>query len=606
MASEIFENDDDIYMSEAFYTGLCIDVKNNFEILHEFKLQNLNTFSKRCTELSLGVQQNSVVDSLGVQQNFIVDNIFPNNKKGNETVRGIIIVIPASRINDYMNNNNEINLNLNIMNKGFKPLSDDFKNGKIYNESLGHCYFTWDKKQNICGIWDVCLHKPTGKGLGSKLMEAILDVLSANLPDDTILWLGVDMRNKNFYAVVSLYAKFGFKSPLISHTDPFGNNWIETLPYGFISMRRDNDYIDPLDINRENVLTHIKYIRRNFITINNISNNIIDIDNDDTFMDDKRLSCNLNMRFNKSFAKWLKRLSLASSSLNKDGTVTQKEISSSFFLDNPKENFNGEIIWEIIRDKKGEKTFGEEEGVNIKQARYNFHTHPREAYLSHNVKIGFPSGTDYSSILMMSLYNEIKTIFHCVITIEGIYTISIAEFWIDNFTKLQKIIRDIGVQKIQDIIKNEFNIKKEFPNNINTEQAGKIYSDYTNNKKIIHDKNGDSYPIFHVSFNTWDDIINGQVISIYYPSLYSQCFIKHKRIKEFENLQGIQQHNDYELLPPYNDEDEDNEDDEDDDELQPYDDELSDNDDEDEDNEDDEDDDELQPYDDELSDNDDW
>lgn len=550
MADEIFENDDDTYMAENLYTGLFINVENTPPIIYrELELQNLNFFSNKCTELSLGVQQNYVGEF----------KPFPINKTGNETAHGIIIVLPSSRINHYMNINNEINLNLNITyNNGFNSLLDDFKDGTIYNESLGHCYFTWDKKQNICGIWDVCLHKlRAGIGLGSKLMEAILDILLTHLPDDTILWLGIDMRNKNFYKVASLYAKFGFKSPLISDTDPFGNNWIETLPYGFISMKRINDYIDPLDINRESVLTHIKYIRRNFININNIGNIITDIDNDDTFMDDSNLSCTLNMRFNKSFAKWLKRLSLSGSSLNENGTVTQKEISSSFFLDNPKENSNGKIIWEIIRDKKVEKKFGKEEEVNVEQARYNFHTHPREAYLSNKVKIGYPSWPDYLAFLTMSLYNEIKTIFHCVITIEGIYTISITDFWINNFNRLQNLIGEIihtkDSKKIvqinkqtQDAIINNIGVPNVFPRDDikTTEQAGKIYSEYINNiGNIIHDNNGFVYsnPVFHVSFNTWDEIINGQVISIYYPTLYKQCFIKHKTIKDFEKLQGIQQ-----------------------------------------------------------------
>lgn len=539
MSGEIFENDGDTYMSESLYNGMCINVEN-IEILHELQLQNLYIFSNKCRNLSLDVQQNSVEEF----------NPFPINKTGNETARGIIIVLPSTRIKD------------NIWNKS---LLDDFRNGTIYNESLGHCYFTWDKKQNICGIWDICLHKITGKGLGSKLIESILDSLSTHLPDDTMLWLGIDMSNKIFYKVASLYAKFGFKSPLITDTDPFGNNWIETLPYGFISMKRNNDYIDPVDINRESVLTHIKYIRRNFININNIGNIITDIDNDDTFMDDRNPSCTLNMSFNKSFAKWLKRLPLSASSLNKNGTITQKEVSSSFFLDNPKENSQGKIIWEIVRDKKVDKNFGEEQSVNVQHSRYNFHTHPREAYLSHEVKIGYPSGEDYLAFLNYSLYNEIKTIFHCVITIEGIYIISIAEFWIEKFTDLQNLILDreklqasieankldpkkplkYQVNKItQDAIMNNkiINVPKVFPPNIQTrEEAGKAYSEYINTKQIIYD-NGNVYPpVFHVSFKSWDNIINGEVISIYYPTLYNQCFVKHKTIKDFEKLKGILQ-----------------------------------------------------------------
>ena len=561
MTSQIFEHDtydDDIHMSDGLYSGLYIDVENNIQILNQLKIiENLHNFSNKCRELSLGVEQN-----------FVGGNPFPNNNKGNKQKHGIIIVLPTSRINNYMNINNEINLSFNINDnsRGFKSFFDDFKHGTVFKESLGHCYITWDTKQNICGIWDVCLHRPAARGLGSKLMEAILDILSVNLPDDTILWLGIDMRAKIFDTVASLYAKFGFKSPLISGKDPFGNDWNQSLPYGFLSMVRNNDYIDPSDINRDSVMTHIKYIRRNFLNINRhiIGNIITDIDqDDDTYMDInyRTSSCTLNMIFNKSFAKWLKRLSLSASSLNEDGTVTQKEVSSSFFLDNPKEDKDGQIIWEIVRDIKGNKNIGQEESVWIDEARYNFHTHPREAYLSHKVKVGYPSAQDYITFVKMAVYDKNKTIFHCVITVEGIYTISIAEFGVANFTKLQEfILKDNGVGITQFINKNLDINKDEVQNNIQTKQAdkkvgiyyevqsnnqikqaGKNYSDYVNNMRILNDENSIDQPLFHVSFNTWDDIIKGEVISIYYPSLYNQCFIKQKTIKNYEKLNDIQQ-----------------------------------------------------------------
>ena len=565
-----YNADDDNYNAENMYTGLFINAENiPVFITEQFVLGNLIRFSKQCQELSLGVKQNYVGEYTP----------FPKNNKGNKTVRGIIIVIPISRMNHYLNNNNnEINLNLNITdNNGVNLLLDDFKNGTIYSEAIGHCYFTWDIEQKICGIWDICLHGATGKGLGSYLMEGILGALLTHLPDDIDLWLGIDVRNKYFNRVASLYAKFGFKSPLISYIDPFGNDWRQDLPYGFISMKRNNDYIDPLDINRESVLTHIKYIRRNFININKhkIGDDLTDIDIDEVDIimnNDISTSCTLNMRFNKSFARWLKRLPLSASSLNENGTITQKEISSSFFLDNPKENSDGKIIWEIIRDKKVEKKFGEELKAYPDQARYNFHTHPREGYVSNNIKISYPSPQDYIGFLNIALYNEIKTIFHCVITIEGIYTISLAEFWINHFNFLQNHIIDNKEiekynKKIEEIEKskeskelkeiekskvtppifqineqtrNAISIKAQIPNIQTIEQVGNMYSQHINNEMvgIIHDNNQNVYhePVFHVSFNSWEDIINGQVISIYYPSLYDQCFIKHKTIKNFEKL----------------------------------------------------------------------
>ena len=56
---------------------------------------------------------------------------------------------------------------------------------------------------------------------------------------------------------------------------------------------------------------------------------------------------------------------------------------------------------------------------------YNFHSHPRNAYKKYNVKLGWPSGQDYIGFLLASI--EDGTIFHMVITIEGIYIITLTK-----------------------------------------------------------------------------------------------------------------------------------------------------------------------------------
>ena len=61
---------------------------------------------------------------------------------------------------------------------------------------------------------------------------------------------------------------------------------------------------------------------------------------------------------------------------------------------------------------------------------YNFHSHPREAYETANVKFGWPSAQDYVGFLMAFL--EDGTVMHLVTTIEGMYIMSMSEYCLEN------------------------------------------------------------------------------------------------------------------------------------------------------------------------------
>ena len=83
---------------------------------------------------------------------------------------------------------------------------------------------------------------------------------------------------------------------------------------------------------------------------------------------------------------------------------------------------------------------GIEEEVDAVLNRYNFHTHPREAYIRNNVVKGWPSAQDYLGFIDL----DGNTIFHSVITLEGVYINGIGSIQY-NTSKID-IIRYKGTQ----------------------------------------------------------------------------------------------------------------------------------------------------------------
>lgn len=77
---------------------------------------------------------------------------------------------------------------------------------------------------------------------------------------------------------------------------------------------------------------------------------------------------------------------------------------------------------------------GEKEDVEVEFTRYNFHSHPHDAYIRHSVKKAWPSVTDYFGVLKLGQ----STIFHCVATLEGVYVMALSPYWAERADKIEK------------------------------------------------------------------------------------------------------------------------------------------------------------------------
>lgn len=521
------------------FTGLDINIDDNFLLSNKHNVNNminkLKFFSSRCTQMSYG----------GFNNNEEYDPI-PSTKNKN-VLRQLILSVQTDVISI---------INIEDLNQIIHLLNSD----ELLNRTLGHCYITWDRVTNICGIWDICVHEdnyPNMQKKGSILMENIMEKLAVNLPEDTILWLGVDIQNKMFANAIGLYAKFGFKDPFIEKSDPFGNRW-NNLQLGFVSLSRTNEYILQEEINKNETIKNVMYVLTQYVKINKIKLDYNSVKNfhqqvNYDIQHNLQNCCTLKCKFDTKYLKLLRVLTLMTKTLNlytqvrvnkygqqlftvAEGTATQKEKSGAFKLKANSLSQDGIVIFDIIPDRKRGFLNGTEIETQFANARYNFHTHPRETYGIFNVGIGFPSGQDYAGILSNIGY----LIFHCVITIEGIYIISLHHYWATNFENLKLLLtkyKDYISETIgKPTIEGGMEVAKNFVEGYTAEQMGKMYAQNINTRTIFPPNEKNKTPIFSCTFLSWTELENNTVIDIAYPKINDQCFAKEKSLKMYNKL----------------------------------------------------------------------
>jgi hypothetical protein len=226
----------------------------------------------------------------------------------------------------------------------------EFTSGASLIHTIGHCYITWDYTIGIIGIWDMCIHKKylDTPGYGSVALTSIIDSLNMEFPnyaavrgastlrDDNMIvkiWLCVDMANNKFSNVVHLYAKHGFSTPIVDSRDPFGNDWSNAFPNGLLCLSRNNEFMTHKDFNKEIIMNDIIYAIQE--SVSNLSlaqtNNITSIIGDN-LSEKSDIYCNMSVKFDIETINILKKFSNGNSTMNDDGSVTQKEISGAFFI----------------------------------------------------------------------------------------------------------------------------------------------------------------------------------------------------------------------------------------------------------------------------------
>lgn len=195
---------------------------------------------------------------------------------------------------------------------------------------------------------------------------------------------------------------------------------------------------------------------------------------------------------------------------NKNKTITQKEISGGLKIVGSSKKEGGLICFVLGLDEELTE-YNQEEEAGIAKSLYNFHTHPKKAYINHNVKFGWPSADDYSAFLR-SIQDNL-TIFHLVASVEGFYIISLGPYWAINYRKLDVPYEFIA--RNYDISKNAMSVK---------EYVSKV--------------NGISYGgerLFALQFSRWGSSRDFEAL---YPRWHGTCFYSEKALDLYRKFYG--------------------------------------------------------------------
>ena len=294
------------------------------------------------------------------------------------------------------------------------------------------------------------------------MMDYIVNIFTKTGRDSIILCIHIDIENKQ---LIQSVVEYGFHTPYIEGKNNLLCMLVENFPNSITGYKKD-------------VIREVDYV------VSQYNNKI----------------CKFRVKFDKDTISFLKNLCFTGYTTNKNGKTTQKEQAGFFNLRQVENNL---FIIDIIKNSIKP---GKEEGVDVSKSRYNFHTHPIEAYKSNKVKYGWPSSQDYIGFLDAKI--QYNTSFHTVISIEGLYVISFTQEALEKYSSGDL---DITKSKLKKYILDEYDhFKKKI--------SIKKYINIVNNTKYKGIK------LFVVEFITWDQ--TDKIFDIFYNKSGKNCIVK--------------------------------------------------------------------------------
>jgi len=190
-----------------------------------------------------------------------------------------------------------------------------------------------------------------GKIEGKMYLQKILEALLTYLPNDNwIFTIPSDLR---------LFIAQGFDSPLMVSETPLGDK----LGKSTLCMFRKNE-----------IMTKKIEVERVYETA--------------VFTEQPGTTCTFSFQICPYAQKFLEQLvTRAGVTFNKNKTITQKEVSGGLKIVNTKRK--GGVVCFILGLEEKLTSYNQEEEADIVKSLYNFHTHPKKAYVNHQVKFGW-------------------------------------------------------------------------------------------------------------------------------------------------------------------------------------------------------------------------
>jgi hypothetical protein len=274
------------------------------------------------------------------------------------------------------------------------PKSGKYKIGVVTVDGTSHYYVLYNTKTKVCQIGIACSNEHIGD---------VVRVLNSSFPPDFWLWVTVPLTQGSFISCLQNFVDKGFGNPYVTDRTPFG----QKLPHSVALVCRNTTGVR---VEAQRTILNVMYILQQY----------------------KTSGCSLYARFNAPALRYLRQTSGRGHTQNGNGETSQKELGGTLHVVKTVKQ-GGQIVFIIGLDESTVRP-GDEEEVHISPTRYNFHSHPKEAYVRHGVNKAWPSLTDYLGYLKLGN----ATIFHCVATIEGLYIMSFGKYWVDHLNKVSK------------------------------------------------------------------------------------------------------------------------------------------------------------------------
>ena len=359
---------------------------------------------------------------------------------------------------------------------------------KDKNEGEKHYPLLYNSKKNICLKDPECHHH----------LPEILQSMSVTLPKDAIIWVPIDIAREDFVKVANTFVTNGFENPYINTISPHSLNMPPSLCLSMKNKGLDKKgAVAPGDFGESNPN----------MTLNKVYDVLQQYKNNEGV-------CFVNVQLTKQAVDFLKGTCFSGFQKGKNGKKSQKELTGELYVKNviPKD---GKFIYIIDINLHSVKA-GKNESVDVEPHRYNFHSHPKEAYERHDVDKAWPSVIDYLGYLQLGK----NTIFHCVASIEGMYVLSFTPHWSQRLDQVDK--------KLTKFVDKNFEIEHEEP------YTPKEYTKFINNIKYKPKGEKEGHAIFHVDFFSWKKA--GRVFSVFFPQIGSSCLVSQKIVNNYRRV----------------------------------------------------------------------
>ena len=465
---------------------------------------------------------------------------------------------PPTNTNELVLQNDEeliLVIKFNILQRLFPPLKNLDMNtnfDEIKTGILGFCIIKKAKNtlnKPIIAIYDVCLTNAIKKGKGKLMFSILMTYIEVTYSTmDVNIWLGIKLDNVNFDKVCNIYTSYGFSNPFISVRDIFGNQ----TNFSFLSLNKHISHFVNDEDDTISTFHNCLYMKNSFHTNKPGAVNLV-------FSN----SCLFKLRlFPLLTSGGIVPLQEANSPYENHHEYSGSLLVTNDYYNHDTNALKYKLAFETIgKNRPIEYKTGEKESVMVKYNSFTYHTHPVALYKNYGVLIGTPSGGDFVSFIQSLTPYEINTSdldkspgqCHFVITLEGIYCISLHENFIKNFLPnmtnydLPTFHNDISTTMEYPFPERTFDWNDIYtiPQQSGTdrpiieaiEKYKNFFTQQNNNFKLNDQNIG---PIFNMEIYTWKELFDPDFpgFSIIYPKIYKNYFMPSEDYKNISKMFG--------------------------------------------------------------------